>query len=123
MQTCTKCKQSKPISDFRFRKDQNKPATRCKSCDSIWAKAHFFNVSFEELLKFMEDHNHICSICGISEEDAKNQNKQTKHYGLYIDHCHITGMLRGILCHNCNLVIGHAKDNIEILQKAVKYLT
>ena len=122
MQTCTKCKESKPLSEFRFRKDQNKNATRCKSCDSLWTKAHFFGVTFEELLLFMDQHNHICSICGISEKDAKSQNKQTKHYGLYIDHCHSNGHLRGLLCHNCNLIIGHAKDNIETLHKAIKYL-
>ncbi len=122
MQTCTKCKESKPLSEFKFRKDQNKNATRCKSCDSLWTKSHFFGVTFEELLHFMDQHSHACSICGISEKDAKSQNRQTKHYGLYIDHCHSKGHLRGLLCHNCNLVIGHAKDNVETLHKAIKYL-
>lgn len=122
MQICTKCKESKEISDFRFRKDQNKNATRCKSCDSLVTKAHFFKVSFEELLQFMNKHNHVCNICGITEEAAKNHNNQTKHYGLYIDHDHSKGHLRGLLCHNCNLVVGHAKDNIETLHKAIKYL-
>ena len=122
MQVCTKCGQLKPLTDFRFRKEQNKRATRCKSCDSLWTKSHFFKITFEELLTFMDNHNHVCSICGISEEEARAQNKQTKHYGLYIDHCHNSGHLRGLLCHNCNLIIGHAKDSIKTLQKAIKYL-
>ena len=122
MKKCTKCQQEKELTEFRFRTEQNRHATRCKSCDSMYTKAHFFGVTFEELLLFIGQRNHVCSICGISEKDAKSQNKQTKHYGLYIDHCHSKGHLRGLLCHNCNLVIGHAKDNVETLHKAIKYL-
>lgn len=123
MQICTKCKKHKPLEEFKFRKDQNKRATRCKSCDSLMTKVHFFGVTFETLLTFMENHNNVCGICGIKEEDARAMNNRTKHYGLYIDHCHLTGALRGLLCHNCNLVIGHAKDSTPILYKAIKYLS
>jgi len=39
-----------------------------------------------------------------------------------IDHCHQTGVIRGILCSRCNRMLGLARDNPEILQNAVKYL-
>lgn len=123
MKKCTKCQQEKELTEFRFRTEQNRHATRCKSCDSISTKARFFNVTHEELVKFIESQGHVCSICGISEREALKTNKQTKHYGLYIDHCHRTSKLRGTLCHNCNLIIGHAKDNIGNLKKAIEYLT
>lgn len=123
MQVCTRCKIPKELSEYKFRKDLNKLSVRCKECDSFCVKASFFKVTPEYLTGFVESKNHECGICGIPEEEAKKANKKTKHYGLYIDHNHSNNALRGILCHNCNLVIGHAKDSIDILRKAIDYLT
>ncbi len=39
-----------------------------------------------------------------------------------IDHCHKTGVVRGILCDNCNWLIGHAFDDPKILRAAADYL-
>jgi len=39
-----------------------------------------------------------------------------------VDHCHTTGNIRGILCRECNLLLGLAKDNEQILLNAVQYL-
>lgn len=59
-----------------------------------------------------------CNICSISQLEHKSLFKRD----LYIDHCHNTNKVRGILCHNCNLALGNFKDNIEFLSKAIKYL-
>lgn len=40
-----------------------------------------------------------------------------------IDHCHKTGKIRGVLCGYCNNILGRAHDNIEVLQRAIDYLT
>lgn len=50
-----------------------------------------------------------CSIC-----------KETKF--LAVDHCHTTGIFRGLLCQHCNSVLGYAKDNVNILENAISYL-
>lgn len=42
--------------------------------------------------------------------------------GWHVDHDHSTGAVRGIICRNCNLVLGHAKDNIDTLYAAIRYL-
>lgn len=39
-----------------------------------------------------------------------------------VDHCHTTGKVRGILCFSCNITLGHAKDNIKILESMIEYL-
>jgi hypothetical protein len=41
---------------------------------------------------------------------------------LVVDHDHVTGQVRGLLCHHCNLVLGHAKDNTETLNRLKNYL-
>lgn len=41
---------------------------------------------------------------------------------LYIDHCHSTGFLRGLLCQKCNTAIGALREDIEIMESAIAYL-
>ena len=55
-----------------------------------------------------------CRICGKPEKDMKRK--------LHLDHCHITGHIRGLLCNACNLLLGIAKDNVYTLQSAERYL-
>lgn len=61
-----------------------------------------------------------CHICN-SKGDVKELGF-TKYPRLCIDHDHSTGAVRGLLCSGCNLTIGHAKDSVELLQSAIKYL-
>lgn len=41
---------------------------------------------------------------------------------LVVDHNHVTGELRGLLCLSCNFCIGNAHDDVSILQSAIDYL-
>jgi hypothetical protein len=40
----------------------------------------------------------------------------------YVDHCHETGAVRGLLCIRCNTLIGSAKENETILVSAIAYI-
>lgn len=51
-----------------------------------------------------------CEICGSQKL-------------IRYDHDHATNKFRGWLCQNCNLMLGNAKDDINILQTAIKYLS
>ena len=66
--------------------------------------------AYEELLK---NQNGVCAICFT----AGGGN------GLGVDHCHRTGLVRGLLCHCCNTAIGLLKENPNIMLKAVSYVT
>lgn len=61
--------------------------------------------------------NHSCLICGIHQLSASKAMK------LYVDHCHSTGIVRGLLCQKCNAGLGMFKDNPLLLQKAMEYLS
>jgi len=41
---------------------------------------------------------------------------------LAVDHCHVSGKIRGLLCFHCNSSLGKMKDSVEILQNAIDYL-
>jgi len=59
-----------------------------------------------------------CRICG-SEGYVVARNGKAK---LAIDHDHLTGLIRGLLCPKCNQALGLFDDNIGNLQKAIEYL-
>jgi hypothetical protein len=43
---------------------------------------------------------------------------------LSVDHCHATGIVRGLLCSTCNSrVLGHLRDDISAFERAIDYLT
>lgn len=54
-----------------------------------------------------------CAICGRVFPSDK---------GTHIDHDHVTGEVRGLLCINCNRLLGGARDSTETLVHAISYL-
>jgi len=60
----------------------------------------------------LEKQNEKCAICGQLPTAQE----------LSLDHDHASSQLRGLLCSNCNTLLGFAHDNILVLAKAVTYL-
>jgi hypothetical protein len=69
-----------------------------------------FGITIDVYNKMYEEQKGRCAIC----------NKEFK--SLCVDHSHFTNDIRGLLCHQCNLMIGNAKENIDILKNAINYL-
>ena len=63
----------------------------------------------------------VCAICK-RPETAVNPNTGSPRR-LAVDHCHTTGMIRGLLCTNCNGAIGKLRDDIALFESAIDYLT
>lgn len=67
-----------------------------------------------------------CVTCGTDLSKRGSDLKATKEVRKddpYVDHCHTTGKVRGLLCFHCNTALGHIFDNTEILQSMIKYLS
>ena len=56
-----------------------------------------------------------CKICGIPEDQAPRKM-------LHLDHDHVTDRPRALLCHHCNVGIGHFKESAGLLHAAIRYL-
>lgn len=79
-----------------------------------------YGLPIDQYNSLMELQNGCCAICKNPETKF---NKRTNGFmSLCVDHCHITGKVRGLLCHNCNAGIGNLKDDIDRLYKAIDYL-
>ncbi len=73
-----------------------------------------YGITLEDYDKIYDSQNGCCAIC--------NRHQQALKRLLAVDHCHTTGEIRGLLCHSCNLLLGFANDNAEVLTKAISYL-
>lgn len=73
-----------------------------------------FGISLDDYNALLLRQKECCLICGIHQD-----NHRTK---LSVDHCHTNGHIRGLLCHQCNKVLGQFKDDVERFKKAIRYL-
>ena len=64
--------------------------------------------------KMLTEQGGRCAICGATDPGGAGD--------FHVDHCHDRGNVRGLLCHNCNIGIGHFKHDQSLLLKAISYL-
>lgn len=75
-----------------------------------------FGIGAAEYDELLASQNGGCAICGATVGDGSGR----RHH---IDHCHKTGAVRGILCSECNLGLGKFRDDLDLLQCAINYLS
>jgi len=129
---CSVCKKAKPPSDYYSRgRNAGGLTAVCKICTRIKVKAwraanpEVFRQTRQKM-KYGITENHyqellkkqggVCAVCGSPESGNASCRR------LVVDHCHETGAVRGLLCHQCNTGIGQLRDSAEMLEKAAAYL-
>lgn len=127
---CSKCKKMRSLDDFSKRNgvpdgkrydckycvNDRKPKQRSsepgvRKNNKLKQK---YNITLSDYNKIVESQKGCCAICGTHVSKLKRD--------LDIDHNHITGKIRKLLCTNCNRGLGWFKDNPELLRKAANYL-
>ena len=138
---CTKCKEHKPRSEFTSHAvSKNGVQSQCKKCYAEtrrdkWSNANSkeknalinrrsklkrkYGISLDDYDLLLKKQNGCCAICKTNKPNGKSG-----QFGpvFHVDHCHVNGNIRGLLCHSCNVALGCFKDNIETILMAVKYL-
>lgn len=129
--TCTSCKETKLIENFAW---DNRPGryfqSRCKSCDKKRYDSFYeenpdrrrdiilrskYGITLEEWNLMFWEQGQCCAICLTTEPCGKR--------GWQTDHCHETGGVRGILCFDCNVVVGKIENGWMVYIPAIqKYL-
>jgi len=149
LKVCNKCKRAKHLFEF-YRQPSCKDGLRgqCKKCDyevnKIWVQKNRdkvnatsrryrknnkkkwleiqrnsnlkrdYGITIEQYDEWYIKQGGRCAICG------KHQSNFKKRFA--VDHCHITGEVRGLLCHHCNTALGNFFDSINLVENALKYL-
>lgn len=84
-----------------------------KLLNRLYQKKFKYGLSKEQYFGMYKIQDHKCAICKRNEGEAGR---------LCVDHCHTTEKVRGLLCNDCNKLLGNAKDSTEILKEAILYL-
>lgn len=123
---CHKCRERKTEDDFRSNRNT------CRACEGAAniVRNHIvenglkrqrannlkvrYGMNVDEFFIMLKSQDSQCAICkqDLSEDFTK----------CYVDHDHVTGRNRAILCYSCNIGLGHFKDNPELLRNAAEYL-
>jgi Recombination endonuclease VII len=91
-------------------RSQNRNCRKCRTIKRRNARLKKMGLSSRQHEADIQEANGHCNVCGSI---AKTLNR---------DHCHASGKARGLLCLSCNLILGHAKDDIELLVELIAYL-
>lgn len=146
MKTCTCCKQNKPATTEYFFKqggDRTDLQSQCRVCITLkkreyrnknphihrkaskkwtdnnkvpiyfkWTERKY-NITKREYETFWKKQGGLCKICSSPFEGVKRP---------AVDHDHVTGKVRGLLCSKCNAGLGQFNDNPDLLLLACDYL-
>lgn len=72
-----------------------------------------YGITVERYIEILDAQGGVCAGC--------SKPCSVKAF-LSVDHEHETGEIRGLLCHHCNLAVGYAKDDPELLEALAAYL-
>jgi hypothetical protein len=129
--TCGYCGINKPSTEFFTIDKRGKAALfpHCKPCCSAIArnkrvadpvatqvrdkKYHLrygYGLTRPQYDSLLEKQKGLCAVCDAPLDPA------------YVDHCHTSGAVRGLLCKHCNFGIGHFKEDVFIIENAIQYL-
>ena len=70
--------------------------------------------------RLFSEQNGRCAIC--NEVESANDRFGRTRVRLSVDHDHLTGRIRALLCHRCNTALGNAKDDPALLRQMADYL-
>lgn len=132
---CTTCKVEKPVglfeADKRYKSGYRSQCIQCRYSNQIVSKTSYhlkrtYGISESEYQGMLSEQNYVCAICKLPETRIVKSTvrKYTNPAAprLAVDHDHITGKNRGLLCAKCNIGLGHFQDNIDNLESAIAYL-
>lgn len=103
--SCKKCL----IIFEKNRRDHPDTRQACIKVETESRLKREYGISISERDDMVNSQDRKCKICFLERK-------------LYVDHCHSTGKVRGMLCGTCNSGIGFFKDSPDMLESAIRYL-
>lgn len=117
---CSTCKIKKEKIEFdKDHRISDGLEGRCKACGNIRSYKNDvkrkYNLTIEQYNALLLKQDNKCAIC-FTDSPGINIMR------FAVDHDHATSQVRGLLCSWCNTGLGQFKDNISLLENAIKYL-
>lgn len=139
MKQCSKCKEFLSENHFTKRGESDKLRSHCRKCINERNLSRYYigdkvkrrkttykynlrvnyNLDVDNYNKLYQDQKGCCAIC---ETPLENIFLGIEGVSSSLDHSHLTGKNRQLLCRYCNTGLGSFRDNPIYLNKAIKYL-
>lgn len=107
MKECSDCRQVLPVSAYNKHGIGIHP--KCKDCWSLHGRAIRYGLTRDQVIDMLA---RPCDSCGEEVEP------RWKH----IDHDHVSGVVRGILCNSCNVSLGLMNEDANRLRALIDYI-
>src|SRR5229473_1068090 len=78
-----------------------------------------YGISVEQYEELLKKQHGKCAVCG---EGETAMSRRGVLHRLSVDHCHVTGKIRGLLCKRCNTNIAGFAEAPSLLRRAAAYL-
>src|SRR5690606_39013190 len=92
---------------------------RCRACVAEANRIRRYNLKKGQYTEIVDTQNGECAICGVI---LKRKNTGDAWSSPVVDHDHKSGAVRGVLCQECNLALGHLADDPMIIARACSYI-
>jgi hypothetical protein len=92
--------------------DEQKLANRRRLYNS-WLRRNY-GIGIGDYDSMYESQGGKCKICFLDKPYGRG--------GFHVDHCHASGVIRGLLCAKCNMMLGMANDDTQLLSRAIDYI-
>lgn len=104
---CATCERTLPVS--MFGRNGSGVHSKCKDCISVSNRMRLYGISAQVVAELLK---RPCEVCGATEQGKR----------VHVDHDHQSGVVRGVLCHHCNLALGLSRERPEVLRKLADYI-
>lgn len=111
---CRSCDTVKPVSQWsRNASASDGLQTRCRDCASSAGRtdhlSRTYGMTSDDVSDLLAQQDGRCAICLVAE-------------AIHIDHDHVDGRIRGMLCFRCNAALGQLGDDVDVIRRAADYL-
>lgn len=104
-------------AEYRQRKIAEVQADYRKHPHTSWARTlRKSGLTLDDYDRMLLAQGSGCAICGNPDPGDRRMTR------FHVDHCHLSGVIRGLLCSSCNLGLGKFKDDPAHLSKAAAYV-
>lgn len=108
---CKTCGKNRPEEEFRKGERIFKLCHACREYESFHRLTFLYGITREQYDELLTAQNGRCALCGRRYGEMRGQRVR-----LDVDHDHVTGKVRGLLCNRCNTRLGGLSDRLDVVE-------